>query len=262
MARLPSYDRLTREQLESPGAATERQVRLERAVERVMRGVVARFLERFAAIAAREGLAMGAAVTYAEWARAVDEGLGELDDEQGAWLRTALEESDIPDVAYDSALVVLSAGAVEGWSRATTANQIRLALRLDAGPSELVAAGRGPRHGAPWDKLDQGGMSFMDRMKRDARTATTGLDGMLTIVQLEKQGFTRKRWKTRHDDKVRDTHREADGQTVPLDEAFEVGGYPLMYPGERGAPPALTYNCRCVLVGTRWRDPSRTYTRG
>src|SRR5690606_39034785 len=139
MARLPSYDRLTREQLESPGAATERQARLERAVERVMRGVVARLLERFAAIAAREGLAMGAAVTYAEWARAVDEGLGELDDEQGAWLRTALEESDIPDVAYDSALVVLSAGAVEGWSRATTADQIRLALRLDAGPSDPVA---------------------------------------------------------------------------------------------------------------------------
>ena len=35
--------------------------------------------------------------------------------------------------------------------------------------------------------------------------------------------------------------------------AFTVGGYPLQYPGERGAPPALVINCRCTMVGTRWR---------
>ena len=171
----------------------------------------------------------------------------------------ALSLSDVPGAAYSAIRTVSAAALEERWPDATRRDQLRLALRPDVGETvpALVAAAR-PRHGAPWDQLDQGGLKFMDRMKRDARTAVTGLDGLLTSSALRDQGFTRKRWVTQHDAKVRDTHRDAEGQTVELSMPFTVGGYPLMYPGERGAPPAIIVNCRCVMVGTRWRATDRS----
>jgi hypothetical protein len=59
----------------------------------------------------------------------------------------------------------------------------------------------------------------------------------------------RKIWITQADDRVRDTHTEAAGQTRTLDEAFLVSSERLMYPGDSslGAGPELTINCRCVL---------------
>lgn len=40
---------------------------------------------------------------------------------------------------------------------------------------------------------------------------------------------------------------EADGQTVPNEEPFEVGGEKLMFPGDgsMGASGFNLYNCRC-----------------
>lgn len=252
--RFPSLD-YDRDQLESPGAAVARQVRLEGAIVRVLDGIVRDFLADVRRMARESGLSLAAGSVWASWSTIVDDALAAVPPMVTAWLAPDLAESEIPDVAYDSVRAVLTLAADQGWTQAQTDDQVRLALQPDAGQTEvLVAAGRrGPRHGARWEELDAGGISFMDRMKRDARTAVTGLDGMLTVNALGEQGFTRKRWVTRHDDKVRETHRHADGDTVPLAEPFYVGGYPLMYPGERGAPPEIVINCRCVLVGTRWR---------
>ncbi|QDH93071.1 MuF-like minor capsid protein [Microbacterium phage Margaery] len=107
-----------------------------------------------------------------------------------------------------------------------------------------------PRSGADWAGLDQGGMNWMDRMKRDARTAVTGLDGMLSTAEMARRGLPFKMWVTRRDERVRHAHVAADGQTVPTDAPFNVGGYPMMHPGDRSAPAALTINCRCITVGT------------
>lgn len=54
-------------------------------------------------------------------------------------------------------------------------------------------------------------------------------------------------WVTQRDDRVRPAHRAVDGETLPVLEAFTVGGYPLRYPGDPIAPPELTRNCRCRL---------------
>jgi hypothetical protein len=254
-ARFPLPTDLSREELASPGAAVERIARLEAAVERVFSGVLRDFLGAVADLAERDGAALTLGGVWLEWSQRFGAAIAELPPVAGAWLSSAIAESDIPDAAYASALAVLTAAQAEGWSARTRDDQLRLALRPTEGETSLLAAAsrRGPRHGARWDELDVGGMSFMDRMKRDARTAVTGLDGILTSSALRDQGFTRKRWVTRHDAKVRETHFAAEGQTVPLEEPFTVGGYPLMYPGERGAPPALVINCRCTMVGTRWR---------
>ncbi|QDP45510.1 MuF-like minor capsid protein [Microbacterium phage FuzzBuster] len=254
MMAFPSLE-YTRDQLESPGAAVARQVRLEGAVNRVLDKLVRDFLASIRRDARDSGLQLSAGLTWATWELHSAKALAEMPSTIAAWLAPELAASEIPDIAYDSVRLVLTMAVDQGWSAAQTDDQIRLALEPDAGPTELVAAAsrRGPRHGARWDELDAGGMSFMDRMKRDARTAVTGLDGMITVNALGEQGFTRKRWVTRHDDKVRETHRHADGDTVALSEPFYVGGYPLMYPGQRGAPPEIVINCRCVIVGTRWR---------
>ncbi|MBR3645984.1 MAG: hypothetical protein IKN54_06160 [Lachnospiraceae bacterium] len=55
-------------------------------------------------------------------------------------------------------------------------------------------------------------------------------------------------WVSMRDEFVRPAHAAADGQTVPINEPFIVGGYPLYYPGDVSAnPPAeLVICCRCV----------------
>lgn len=49
------------------------------------------------------------------------------------------------------------------------------------------------------------------------------------------------------DSRVREPHRDADGQVRLLDDAFTVGGSPMQYPGDPSAPADLTVQCRCVL---------------
>jgi hypothetical protein len=57
-----------------------------------------------------------------------------------------------------------------------------------------------------------------------------------------------KKWVTVGDHKVRDTHRELDGQVVKLNERFQCSGGPIMYPGDPNASAAMTCNCRCVVI--------------
>src|SRR5262245_43409198 len=64
-----------------------------------------------------------------------------------------------------------------------------------------------------------------------------------------------KRWVTEHDPRVRATHRAADGQTVDVSSVFQVGDFPLLYPGDPMGPPEEVINCRCDLIITeRGRD--------
>lgn len=57
-------------------------------------------------------------------------------------------------------------------------------------------------------------------------------------------------WVTMGDSHVRDTHVEANGETVPSGLPFEVGGYELLYPGQPVGPPEIWINCRCVARPT------------
>lgn len=56
-----------------------------------------------------------------------------------------------------------------------------------------------------------------------------------------------KQWLTRNDERVRVAHRDANGQLQLLDEPFDVGGTPMMYPGDPTAPADLTVQCRCIM---------------
>ncbi|ALY07261.1 capsid maturation protease and MuF-like fusion protein [Streptomyces phage Maih] len=56
-----------------------------------------------------------------------------------------------------------------------------------------------------------------------------------------------KQWLTRNDERVRQAHRDANGQLQLLDDPFDVGGTPMMYPGDPSAPADLTIQCRCIM---------------
>lgn len=57
-----------------------------------------------------------------------------------------------------------------------------------------------------------------------------------------------------------------DGQRVPLDGKFDVGGYKMKFPGDMSAPAHLVYNCRCTTITvepdyiTKGEEPRLTYS--
>lgn len=71
---------------------------------------------------------------------------------------------------------------------------------------------------------------------RIARTETTRVENSAKQAvgdEGKRLGFTMyKRWVATSDDRTRDEHAAADGQEVPNDEPFEVGGELMMYPGD------------------------------
>jgi hypothetical protein len=54
-------------------------------------------------------------------------------------------------------------------------------------------------------------------------------------------------WVTRHDELVRESHREANGQKVDLKDTFIVGGEELRFPADPDGSPGNVINCRCVM---------------
>ena len=59
-----------------------------------------------------------------------------------------------------------------------------------------------------------------------------------------------KRWLSALDSRTRDDHRDAHGQTVPLDEDFTVGGSTGPAPGRMGSA-AQDIQCRCTMAFVR-----------
>jgi uncharacterized protein with gpF-like domain len=98
-----------------------------------------------------------------------------------------------------------------------------------------------------------GSERWPNRARTIAQTETTRAYGAGTIAAgLEQSRVTgrllRKRWDSRHDPKVREGHREVDGQVLQLSMPFYVDGWPLMFPGDPTGPPETVINCRCKLT--------------
>lgn len=89
---------------------------------------------------------------------------------------------------------------------------------------------------------------------RIARTETTRIENSARQAvgdEGKRRGFNMwKRWVATADDRTRPEHADADGQEVPNDEPFTVGGEKMMYPGDisYGASAWNTVNCRCTHV--------------
>jgi len=85
-----------------------------------------------------------------------------------------------------------------------------------------------------------------------ARTETHNAALAAIDATLQYKGVkpTRKTWMSAQDTRVRPTHKEANGQTVPYEEPFTVGGASMFLPGDdsMGAGPEEIINCRCAVT--------------
>lgn len=64
-----------------------------------------------------------------------------------------------------------------------------------------------------------------------------------------KAGKKRKRWNTEKDDKVRKTHAELNGLTIPIKEPFVVGNSLMMFPKDTSLNAEMEQiaGCRCTI---------------
>lgn len=67
-----------------------------------------------------------------------------------------------------------------------------------------------------------------------------------TIQGAYRRGVRYKVWHDMQDEAVRESHRHASGQVVPIGGAFTVAGVKVGYPGEPVGPFEIWINCRCV----------------
>lgn len=89
--------------------------------------------------------------------------------------------------------------------------------------------------------------------ERFIRTETTAISNKAILESASTifpKDQLKKEWSTALDDRERDSHNAADGQTVPFNQPFTVQGEELMEPGDRssGVSASNVINCRCVPI--------------
>lgn len=195
--------------------------------------------------------------------------------------RSALPE--IPEAAFDQVRLSMSVGTLGGWGTEQRSRDIaeRLAWEPDKtyweeqkalaeneidkildplgkpGSDNRVYAHMHDPHVKVWqavraeavDKIKEHEGDWKVRATRIARTEATASWNSGSLAALAAEGRPYKRWLAHIDDRTRESHKDADGQVVPLSRPFHVGKSLLMMPGDPAAPPWETINCRCTIVG-------------
>jgi hypothetical protein len=89
-------------------------------------------------------------------------------------------------------------------------------------------------------------------MQEAQNASNAGIDEALDqAIEAEAIDDYEKEWVSRHDAKVRPSHRMLNGQVLPHDELFHGINGDLAYPGDEEAPFSETCGCRCMLR-RRW----------
>lgn len=120
----------------------------------------------------------------------------------------------------DTARDVLTDSVDQGWGTDKTSRELEAQL----GGSSLNN-----------DAFARTEMHTAANVGSDAAARATGLDMV-------------KEWAATDDTRTRQTHLDADGQRVEMDERFAVGDAMLSYPGDPSGPAGEVINCRCVTL--------------
>lgn len=88
------------------------------------------------------------------------------------------------------------------------------------------------------------------RAQTIARTETHSAANMAAFETAKAVGVDMMReWVSAENERTRQSHRDADGQRVKMDQPFVIGGHKIMFPGDYSAGvPHETINCRCVVA--------------
>lgn len=93
-------------------------------------------------------------------------------------------------------------------------------------------------------------------LKIYGRTLATALAGDAALGAARSLGVTHAQWVTRDDDRVRASHREADGQQRAIGDHYLVGGFLLKHPGDPDVlPEGLREIANCFVAGTEVSAP-------
>lgn len=194
----------------------------------------------------------------------------------------------VAEDSFDKARVILSRSAAEGWTRQRTAQRIATEFGWETNGSALreelnqingeieqilnplghpgtpareyarlhdpIIAELQAQGSEITKQLDAEQSYWQNRAQLIARTESTSLHGYSANNALAAEGFSHKQWMATHDTRTRDSHREADGQTVPVDAEFIVGGFAMQFPGDPSAPVGEIANCRCTMIGADRED--------
>lgn len=88
-----------------------------------------------------------------------------------------------------------------------------------------------------------------NRAQSIARTETGAASANAAQATAQASGVELEReWVASSGERTRKSHDDADGQVVPMDQPFIVGGYELMMPCDPKGPAHLTINCRCAVA--------------
>lgn len=132
----------------------------------------------------------------------------------------------IGDDLWNNARIALAEGLAAGEAMPKLAARVRDAAGVTQPRARVIA--RTEAHGA----------------RQSVANATT----LRVAAESGTPGALRKRWQATEDVRTRPTHHAADGQTVALDEPFQVGLASLDFPGQPGGPAEEVINCRCVSL--------------
>ncbi|MFA5053610.1 MAG: phage portal protein, partial [Parcubacteria group bacterium] len=88
-----------------------------------------------------------------------------------------------------------------------------------------------------------------NRLEVIARTESLRASNSGGHELMKEWGVPRKEWLATLDPpRARENHMAMNGEVVPMDEPFDVGGVKMMYPGDPDAPIDETANCRCTVL--------------
>ena len=238
----------------SPGAALSARALLERRVEREVMAALRVFLAGVArearAAPGPAGLPLGVVLgAWADTSTRLLHALPELAPDQMA----RLAAHPLPERAYRSAQAVLTQAGERGWSASRTSRELGHALSVRTPTATTAPSQARPPHSP--SGLGTEGESWASIGERLARTEATTAHNRAALAGAG--AGERKRWVSRHDARTRPTHLAADGQTVPVEQTFLVGGYTLAYPGDPRGPMHETAGCRCVTVLVAAEGPGR-----
>lgn len=97
-------------------------------------------------------------------------------------------------------------------------------------------------------RLQNVGINDEVAARRTARTAVTGAQNAGRLQSCRdaiKKGINvEKIWMATNDNRTRPSHRDLDGEHVPVEQEFSNG---LMYPGDANGDPSEYMNCRCRM---------------
>lgn len=163
-------------------------------------------------------------------------GLGD----DGQILHEVIPQGETPNVPWQSVRVNMDAAKDVRWNR----------QKFNALLTQSILQGESiPNAAKRLGTALNMGKNMATRAARTAMTAAENAGRTDSYQRAKRIGIDlEQQWMATLDMRTRHSHRQLDGQHVPVGEKFKVDGVELEFPGDPTAPGEYVWNCRCTLV--------------